>query len=78
MDTLTKIQSIVANHVGAPPASIQLQSDMVNVAGWDSMRHLMIILDIEQTFGLKFGLEQVAELNSVSKLVAAVEGNAAQ
>ena len=77
MDKLKEIQRIISEKLGIPPESVRLESKAADLQGWDSFNHIMIITDIEDTFNFKFGLEEIAEMNSVQKLLKAVEAKAA-
>ena len=77
MDKLKEIQKIISDKLGIPPESVRLDSKAADLQGWDSVNHIMIITDIEDTFDFKFGLEEIAEMNSVQKLLKAVEAKAA-
>jgi acyl carrier protein len=46
---------------------------MSNLENWDSMGHLMLILELEQTFETGFEPEEVEKMTSVSAIVAALE-----
>lgn len=73
MDKLKEIQRIISDKLGIPPESVRPESKATDLEGWDSVNHIMIITDIEDTFDFKFGLEEIAEMNSVQKLLKAVE-----
>jgi acyl carrier protein len=57
-----------------------VRSDMVlspdttaaDVPGWDSFKHIEIILAVEEKFDIKFSTREVDGLNSVADLVRAV------
>jgi len=76
VDTFKEIQRIIAANLGAPAASIQPGSQTSDLPEWDSLRHLLIVMDIEETFGLKFALEEIGGLDSVEKIQKAVEKRA--
>jgi acyl carrier protein len=73
VDTFKEIQKIIALNLGAPSASIHSESKASDLPDWDSLRHLLIVMDIEQTFGFKFVMEEIAGLDSVEKIQQAVE-----
>jgi acyl carrier protein len=77
VDRLKEIQRIIADKLGITPESVRLESKASDLQGWDSVNHIMIITDIEDTFDFKFGLEEIGEMNSVQKLLQAVESKSA-
>jgi acyl carrier protein len=77
VDRLKEIQRIIADKLGITPESVRPESKASDLQGWDSVNHIMIITDIEDTFDFKFGLEEIGEMNSVRKLLQAVESKSA-
>jgi acyl carrier protein len=73
VDTLEKIQKIIATNLGAAPASVGPGSKASDFPEWDSLRHLVLVMDIEQAFGFKFALDEIAQLDSVEKILTAVQ-----
>jgi acyl carrier protein len=58
--------------------SIALSPEMTadDVAGWDSMNHIFIVVEIEQRFGIKFQAAEMEELKNVGELAALVRRKA--
>lgn len=46
------------------------QTNAADLPGWDSMKHIEIIIAIEQKYGVRFSSRQVEGLRSVGDLVA--------
>jgi acyl carrier protein len=44
-----------------------------DVDGWDSLRHVRLLLTVEQTFGVKFSASEAIRLNNVGDLAQLVE-----
>jgi len=44
-----------------------------DVAGWDSLAHITLIIDIEEEFGLRFTVDDIADLKNVGEMIALVE-----
>ena len=40
------------------------------IAGWDSISHLHLVLELEQTFQIAIGDDEVVELNSLGDILA--------
>ena len=40
---------------------------------WDSFNHVKLILSLEETFGIKFDVAEVVELNNVSDIISAIK-----
>jgi acyl carrier protein len=46
---------------------------MGDIAAWDSVGHLNLVFAIESAFNVKFELEQIPDMTSVSKILEALE-----
>lgn len=44
-----------------------------DVDGWESITHMMIITEIEKSFGIKFKLMDLMNMNNVGDLVRTIE-----
>jgi acyl carrier protein len=73
VDTLRLVQTIIAANLGAPIDAVRPDSTAAELPGWDSLKHLVLVMEIEGTFGLQFAMDEIADLDSVSKIVNAVE-----
>ena len=68
-DTILQIMETLLNK------KISLNEDvsMENCSDWDSMKHIEIILSIEEELGVSFEPEDIPSLTSVSKIIKKVE-----
>ena len=55
-----------------PYAEINIQSNMNNVIGWDSVSHIDVILEVENQFGATIATADVATVTSVVKLAEVI------
>jgi len=44
-----------------------------DVDGWESITHMMIITEVEKTFGIKFKLMDLMNMNNVGDLINSIE-----
>ena len=65
-----KVTAIVSDILGGP---VGLDASMDATRGWDSLKHMQIIFAFEETFGIRLGADEVANLSSVKALVARAE-----
>ncbi len=56
------------------PKLIVSESSPQTLEGWDYLSHLELMLELEETFGVRFTTQQMAELTTVSGVEAALEG----
>jgi len=72
VDTFEVIQKIISANLDVPAASVHPDSKASDFAAWDSVHHLVLIMEIERELGLKFTMNEMAELGSVDKIISAV------
>jgi acyl carrier protein len=70
------IQSVISENLDVPVESVRSDSKAADFPAWDSVQHLVLVMDIEHKFDFKFSLEEIAEMNSVERIVKAVEKRA--
>ncbi len=68
-----QIISTLATVFSVKPETLSDQSSVDTVDNWDSLRHMDMIIALEQTFGIEFADDEVAELLSV-KLIETILG----
>lgn len=54
------------------PESLAPECSRDNLEAWDSLKHMYIILALEEEFGIEFGDEEIAELSSIGDLMSAI------
>jgi acyl carrier protein len=52
--------------------SVTEDDSMKTIESWDSLRHLNLIMALEEHFGISFDPEEIPELNSVRTISAAI------
>lgn len=73
MEILDKIIEIVASTCDVDKSEITGDSAVGDFATWDSMGHLAILTNVEETFDISFEPEEMIELEDVNDIVKAVE-----
>lgn len=69
---LDRIRSIMADVLTIPLDEIQPESSPDTIATWDSLKHLDLVLALEQEFGIQFTPEEIEQLLSVELIAALV------
>lgn len=59
---------LIAGTLGVPPAQITDASDMHNTRKWDSLRHVMLMTELETTYGIELSDQEMTEAVSVTKI----------
>ena len=67
-----KIQSIVRDVLDDESLSIDAHTEAADVEGWDSLANINIVSQIESEFGVRFSLDELAQLSAVGKIVEAL------
>jgi acyl carrier protein len=71
--TQEKIQTIIAANLGTPLERVHADTRAEDLVEWDALHQFQIVTEIEDAFGFKFNLQELAELDSVEKIVKAVQ-----
>ncbi len=69
---LEVIRMLVCDLFGAEPDSICLQTRREEVAGWDSLQHVNLIIDIERHFQVHLPEDRVSSIQTLGDAVDAV------
>jgi acyl carrier protein len=56
--------------------AIPVDASPDTVEQWDSLSHMNLVLALEEEFGVQFPDEQIVEMLSIDRIVAAVEAAA--
>ena len=67
-----KILDIVSQIMEVPLESVTLASSAETISSWDSLKHMNLVLALEETFGVLFSEEQIAELTQVGTILTIV------
>ena len=57
----------------ADAARIGPDATPLTVAGWNSLAHVQLMLELERTFDVTFDADEIAALASVGAIIAALE-----
>lgn len=66
MDTKNRILSIMKSTFSS--SKIDLNSNIHNTENWNSINFLLLIVRLENEFSVKFGPEEIAEMNSFTTI----------
>ena len=65
-----KIIEIIARILEVDVEEVELDTAVGDLPEWDSLHHLQIIAELEKEFGVKYTVEDLAELEDVSDLIS--------
>jgi acyl carrier protein len=69
-ETFERVSRIAADIMEVPRARITESTSTENLESWDSVRHLNLILALEQEFHMQFEPEEIDEMSDVRQILA--------
>jgi len=63
-----KLVDAIARVLNVDAASLTRESSSATVPGWDSLRQMMLLIELEDTFKVKLPFEAFATATSVGKI----------
>lgn len=70
MDLFPKVQELISHTLKLPSAKITRDTSDMDLAAWDSLAHVNLMMSLEQTFDLFMEVEDFAKLTSVPAILA--------
>ena len=67
-DIESNLFKIFAKVFGLIDNSINMSTSQENLENWDSLNHILLIVEIEKEFDIKFKVGEIGELNSAKKI----------
>lgn len=66
---LDRLQPVFRDVFGQPDLTVGRTTTAADVAGWDSLKHIDLIVAVEDTFGVRFKTSELGKLEDVGSLV---------
>ncbi len=70
---MADLSAIVAEVLNLPASSITDASGPETVQEWDSLAHMRLVAKLEETFGVRFDLDEIIQMENVGKIKALLE-----
>lgn len=51
------------------------ETTAADIEDWDSLTHITLIAEVEDTFGIKFSMKEVLDMKNVGEMVDIIEKN---
>ena len=67
-DVMATLQDVFRQVFNAPSLELVATTTAADVRGWDSLKHIELIMSIERRFGIKFKTAEVASMANVGDL----------
>lgn len=71
-DVLSELQPVFDDIFGEDSVPLTTETTSDDIATWDSVAHVSVIVGVEKTFGIMFDPDEMMEMESVGALVSAV------
>ena len=73
MENKKKLLNIISKVFKIELQLVNLDSSSDNIKGWDSLGMVNLIMEIEIAFDVKFDVLEIADLNSIEKIIINLE-----
>jgi acyl carrier protein len=75
MDRLFAIQEIFRQVFDDGAMAVTPDTSRRDVADWDSVAHVKLVLSLEEEFGIRFSEDEVSSMQTVGDILATVEAH---
>jgi acyl carrier protein len=72
-DIKTRVRMVLAKALKTAPETIADNATQMDLSEWDSVRHMNVILALENDFGIEFEDAELPTLTSLPLMVTAIE-----
>ena len=69
MNILSETKDIIASVLKIPVEQLDVNAEMTDIVGWDSLRNVMILARLEEHFDVVFPSDDIYDLTSVRAFV---------
>ena len=73
MDLIEQVKRVIGDVLDIEPEEIDVNADMSTFDEWDSIRNVLVLASIEESFQIKIPKEDVFDLISVDAIVKEIE-----
>ncbi len=72
-ETIHMLDEVFQKVLDDPSIKLTASTTAEDVEGWDSLNHIIIIVEIERRFGIKFQAAEMEELKNVGELADLID-----
>ena len=73
-----KLFNVVATVLKMDPSMINAESSAQNTKNWDSLRHIEMILAVENAFGVQFSIPEIVSMQKLGDMIELLTQKGAQ
>jgi len=71
-DILERIAVVIRDYFDCPDETISLETVALDIDGWDSLAHTILMLELESEFAIKFTAAEALNFQNLADIVDAV------
>ena len=75
-NTLERVSQICRLVFDNSDLDISLETSARDVANWDSLNHVALIMELERSFDIKFALGELQDLKNIASLIQLIDSKA--
>ena len=68
-DIQEKVTAIVAQALKIPATDLDMESMFGDIPEWDSLKHVTMITEVENSFDLIFDVDQITEIECIEDII---------
>ena len=69
-----KVIDVISNVFNIEKSKINQKMDSDNMDGWDSLKHMNLIIALEEEFNINFQDFEIIQINSFKKIIEVITG----
>jgi acyl carrier protein len=69
MALIERLAAIFEKDFGIEPADFSPNMVPEDILRWDSLGHMTLVMDLEDTFGVHFEVDEITEMGSAAKII---------
>lgn len=73
MSYIDEVKDIIASILKMPVEQLDVDAEMTEIEGWDSLRNVMILSQLEEHFNIMFPPDDIFDLTSVRAFAEEIE-----
>jgi acyl carrier protein len=73
-DILLCVQTLASDLFGCQPEQVQATTTAADIPNWDSMRHVLFVMGVEQEFGVRFNMRSIDGITNGRRFVRVSSG----
>ncbi|GAI51699.1 unnamed protein product [marine sediment metagenome] len=73
-----KVKEVMARVFGITVAEISDEASAEKIEQWDSINHLILVMTLEEEFGIQFDEHQIGEIINLELIIKALQSRTSQ